>query len=98
MFRQTIENGVKVNWGDGSTPQKYTGVNTNLTITHQYEPTSYPASYEITFEVISGTMSFPTRIMGISTQNTASPKDAFLSMIDEVNIGNGVTSIGTLVF
>ena len=89
---------MKVNWGDGSTPQTHTGVNTNLTIKHEYKPTSYPASYEITFEVISGTLSFPTRIMGISTQNTTSPKDAFLSMIDEVNIGNGVTSIGTFAF
>ena len=43
-------------------------------------------------------MSFPTRIMGISTQSTASPRDAFLNMIDEVNIGNDVTSIGYSAF
>ena len=89
---------MKVNWGDGSTPQTYTDANTNLTITHEYKPTSYPASYDITFEVNSGTMSFPTPIMGISTQSTASPRDAFLNMIDEVNIGNGVTSIGPSAF
>ena len=90
---------MKVNWGDGSTPQTYTDSNTNLTITHQYTPTSYPATYTITFEVISGTMSFPTNIMGKSgIQSETNPIGVWNNMIDEVNIGNDVTSIGDYAF
>ena len=88
---------MKVNWGDGSPDETYSSTS-QQTISHNYNPSAYPATYTITFEVISGTMSFPTRIMGISTQNTTSPRDAFLNMIDEVNIGNGVTSIGNYAF
>ena len=99
VFWQTVANGVKVNWGDGSTPQTYSGANTNLTITHQYEPTSYPATYTITFEVTSGKMSFPTNIMGKSgTQSETNPIGVWNNMIDEVNIGNGVMSIGDYAF
>ena len=99
VFSQTVSEGVEVDWGDGSTPQTYTGANTNLTITHQYAPSSYPASYEITFKVNSGTMSFPTRIMGKSgIQSNTNPIGVWNNMIDEVNIGNGVTSIGNYVF
>lgn len=95
VFWQTAANGVKVNWGDGSTDQTYSS---DGTISHTYALATYPTTYTITFEVTSGTMSFPTYIMGMSTQSTTSPRDAFLSMIDEVNIGDGVTSIGDYVF
>ena len=99
VFSQTVSEGVEVDWGDGSVPQTYSGENTNLTITHQYTPTSYPASYDITFKVNNGTMSFPTRIMGKSgTQSNTNPIGVWNNMIDEVNIGNGVTSIGYYVF
>ena len=99
VFRQTVANGVKVDWGDGSTPQTYSDANTDLKITHKYEPTSYPATYTITFEVTSGAMSFPTYIMGKSgTQSASNPIGAWNNMIDEVNIGNGVTSIGDYAF
>ena len=44
-------------------------------------------------------MSFPTRIMGKSgTQSNTNPIGVWNNMIDEVNIGNGVTSIGDNVF
>ena len=88
---------MNVNWGDGSADQT-DSITRPHTIRHTYAPSAYPATYTITFEVISGKMSFPRRIMGISTQSIDSPRDAFLNMIDEVNIGNGVTSIGTYVF
>ena len=99
VFRQTVSEGVEVDWGDGSTPQTYTGANTNLKITHQYTPTSYPASYEITFKVNSGTMSFPTYIMGKSGNvSGTNPTYSWNNMIDEVNIGNGVKSLDDSVF
>ena len=99
VFSQTVSEGVEVDWGDGSTAQTYSGANSNLTITHQYTPASYPASYDITFKVNSGTMSFPTNIMGKSGNDSGSnPISAWNNMINEVNIGNNVTSIGTYAF
>ena len=99
VFQQTVSEGVEVDWGDGSAPQTYTGKNTKLTITHQYKPTSYPASYEITFKVNSGTMSFPTYIMGKGGDSSpTNPFRSWNSMVNEANIGNDVTSIGNKVF
>lgn len=43
-------------------------------------------------------MSFPTNIMGKIGEDGRNPSTAFKNMIDEVNIGNGVTSIGTYGF
>ena len=97
VFKQTAANGVKVNWGDGSTEQTYSSTS-QQTIRHTYASFAYPAAYTITFEVVSGTMSFPTYIMGMSNQSNTIPRDAFLNMIDEVNIGSNVTSIGNYVF
>ena len=89
---------MKVNWGDGSPDKTYSRAS-QLTIRHTYGPSAYPATYTITFEVTSGTMSFPTRIMGRSgTQSNTNPIGVWNNMIDEVNIGNGVTSIGDNVF
>lgn len=89
---------MRVNWGDGSADKTYSSTS-QLNISHTYEPSAYPATYTITFEVISGTMSFPTYIMGKrGTQSASNPIGAWNNMIDEVNIGNGVTSIGDNVF
>ena len=89
---------MKVNWGDGSPDETYSGTS-QQTISHNYNPSAYPATYTITFEVTSGKMSFPTRIMGKGgTQSNTNPIGAWNNMIDEVNIGNGVTSIGGQAF
>lgn len=63
VFQQTVENGVEVDWGDGSAAQTYSGTS-QQTITHQYSPQSYPATYTVTFNVTDGAMSFPSDIMG----------------------------------
>ena len=98
VFQQTVANGVKVNWGDGSADETYSSTS-QQTIDHTYTPSAYPATYTITFEVISGKMSFPTNIMGNSgTQSETNPIGVWNNMIDEVNIGNGVTSIGDYAF
>lgn len=71
----------------------------NNYISHQYQPGSYPASYDITFKVNSGTMEFSSQIMGkVSNGSPSDPSSAWNSMIKEVNIGNGVTSISGDVF
>ena len=89
---------MKVNWGNGSPDETYSSTS-QQTISHDYAPSTYPATYTITFEVISGKMSFPTRIMGKSgTQSNTNPIGVWNNMIDEVNIGNGVTSIGDYAF
>ena len=99
MFKQTVSEGVEVDWGDGSAAQTYSGANTDLTITHQYAPASYPASYDITFKVNSGRMLFPQRIMGkADSDSSTSPTTAWNSMIKEVNIGNGMNGIGSKAF
>ena len=94
VFSQTVSEGVEVDWGDGSTAQTYTGANTKLTITHQYTPTSYPASYDITFKVNRGTMWFPENIMGKSIWGSYPEQiGAWNNMIEKVSIGNNVTQI-----
>ena len=98
VFQQTVANGVKVNWGDGSADETYSSTS-QQTIDHTYTPSAYPATYTITFEVTSGTMFFPYNIMGKGGSESAStPIGAWNNMIDEVNIGNGVTSIWDNVF
>lgn len=98
VFKQTVSDGVEVDWGDGSTPETYSGTS-QQTITHQYTPTSYPASYDITFKVNSGTMSFPANITGKSgSESSTNPTAAWNSMLKEVNFGNNITSIGNYVF
>lgn len=99
VFSQTVSEGVEVDWGDGSTPQTYTGENTKLTITHQYTPTSYPTSYDITLKVNRGKMWFPESIMGNDgNMSPTNPFVAWKSMVNEANIGNDVTGIGSKVF
>ena len=89
---------MKVNWGDGYADETYSSTS-QQTIKHIYEPSAYPATYTITFEVTSGTMSFPTNIMEKSgTQSETNPIGVWNNMIDEVNIGNDVTSIGDYAF
>ena len=98
VFRQTVSEGVEVDWGDGSPDETYSGAS-QQTISHNYNPSAYPASYDITFKVNSGKMSFPTRIMGKSgDESNTNPIGVWNNMIDEVNIGNGVTEIWTDAF
>ena len=90
-----------MNWGDGSADQTYSNgiLPIGRLISHTYVPSAYPATYTITFEVTSGTMSFPSYIMGKSgTESSKNAISVWTNMIDEVNIGNNVTSIGFNVF
>ena len=98
VFQQTAANGVEVDWGDGSATQTYASTS-QQTISHQYSPTQYPVTYTVKFKVNSGTMSFPSYIMGKSgTESATNPIAAWTNMIDSVNIGSGVTSIGSNAF
>lgn len=89
---------MRVNWGDGSADQTYSSTS-QQTISHTYAPSTYPVTYTITFEVTSGAMSFPTYIMGKGgSQSNTNSIGVWNNMIDMVNIGNGVTSIGNYAF
>ena len=91
-FKQTVANGVEVDWGDGSATQTYS--ETDLAISHQYLPTSFPTTYTITFKVNSGTMELYYPITG----KTGNGSQSYTSLVDEIHIGNNVTSIGNSAF
>ena len=98
VFSQTVANGVTIDWGDGSTTETVSGTG-QKTVSHAYAPSTYPAEYTMTLKVTSGSMSFPTNIMGKTASSSASaPTSAWLNMLQEVYIGSSVTSIGTNAF
>ena len=94
-FTQTVARGVTVDWGDGSTPETYTGT-TAANHNHTYAQTG---DYEITLEVTSGTVSFvassSTAIYGSST---SAQGFANRPRIVRAWIGDSVTSIGAYAF
>ena len=94
VFAQTVANGVQLDWGDGSPIQTFSETS-QLTATHQYSPSSYPAVYIVTFNVVAGTMSFPYYITG--KPNTIAMYSSTNS-IEEIHIGNNVTDIGNYAF
>lgn len=97
-FKQSRDDGVEIDWGDG-TSQTYMGTSTQI-VSHQYSPDSYPQSYDVTLEILDGTLEFPENIMGInaSTQSTSNPVSALQSMIDAIYLGGGITTLGNNIF
>ena len=94
-FGQSVANGVKVNWGDGSSPETYSGTGATGH-DHTY---SIRGDYEITLEVISGSLSLTGTV----------PSDNFNAIyglvygynagrIRRIAIGSGVTEIGNYAF
>lgn len=96
-WNQTVANGVSIDWGDGSTIQTFTGAG-NKNTTHTY---AKPGDYVIRLKVADGCIlglgngSSSYCIMGSS--NTTNNR-AYLTMLQKVEIGNGVTSIGDYAF
>lgn len=88
-FSQTVSHGVEVNWGDGSIVETFGTINAT-TRTHQYSPAQFPATYTITFKVNSGSLSFPTNIMGKS----GSTEFVWLGMIRKIHFGANVVTLG----
>ena len=94
-FTQTVNNGVTVDWGDGSTPETYTGTSA----TNHPHTYAQAGDYEITLEVTSGTVSFvgdsSTAIYGAISEGQGY---ANRSRILRAYIGDSVTSIGQYAF
>jgi hypothetical protein len=95
-FNQTVANGVTIDWGDSSEKQTLSGTG-NVNTTHKYEAIG---DYVISLEVAEGcTLGFGRNsssycVMG-STGNNGR---VYCNMLQRVEIGKGVTSIGDFAF
>jgi hypothetical protein len=95
-FSQTVTNGVTIDWGDGSETQTLSGTG-NKNTTHTY---ANIGDYRITLTVASGC----TLGLGNNTYNhcvmgsTGSNGKVYCNMLQKVEIGTGVTSIGNYAF
>jgi hypothetical protein len=94
-FSQTVSNGVAIDWGDGSATQTLSGTG-NKNTTHTYAAIG---DYVISLEVISGALGLGHNsssycIMG----STGTYGRVYCNMLQKVEIGNSVTSIGTSAF
>lgn len=92
-FRQTVSNGVTIDWGDGSATEKVSGTG-GKTLTHVYRNIG---DYVISLDVANGCFlelglgSNDHSIMGFVGS-------IYCNMLQKVEIGRGVTNIGTEAF
>ena len=94
-FSQTAANGVTIDWGDGSATQTLSGTG-NKNTTHTYASIG---DYVITLKVTSGTLGLGNGsssycVMGATGNNGR----VYCNMLQAVEIGKNVTSIGTYAF
>lgn len=82
-FRQTADNGVETDWGDGSTPESHSS--TSQSLDHSYTD---PGEYDITLDVVDGTISF-VYALG-KTDDIARNR----ARITDIAFGDNVTSVG----
>ena len=93
---QTVANGVTIDWGDGSETETLAGTG-NVNTTHTY---ANIGDYVITLDPVDGctlglgTGSSSYCVLG-STGNNGR---VYCNMLQDVRIGNGVTSIGSKAF
>ena len=90
-LQQTVSNGVVVDWGDGSATETFTGTSAT-TLRHNYGKVG---DYVITLEVTSGIL----KLSGSTNYGIfADSMKVYSNMLQKVEIGNGVTSIGNYAF
>ena len=96
-FGQSVSQGVTVDWGDGSTPETYTGT-TAATHTHTYAAVG---NYVISLKVTSGSLTI-TGTSGTSGYTVMGQRGNAriynLIRLTKVEIGSSVTSIDTYAF
>ena len=94
-WSQTVDSGVTIDWGDGSTPETFTGTG-NKNTTHVYAAIGeYIISLEVTAGVLGlgdGTATYC--VLGA----TSTAGRVYTNMLQKIEIGSGVTSIGTYAF
>ena len=94
-FSQTVANGVTIDWGDGSGTQTLTGTK-NVNTTHTYASIG---DYIITLTVTSGTFDLGSGGSSYSVMgSTGNNGRVYCNMLQKVEIGGGITSIGTYAF
>ena len=94
VFWQTKDNGVIVDWGDGSDTETFSGTSAKET-SHTY---ANIGDYTITLEVADGELAFGKYsayycIMGNSNDTYSDPNGVYRNMLQKVEIGAGVTSV-----
>ena len=95
-FRQTVANGVTIDWGDGSEPETLPGTGV-VNTTHTYETAG---DFVITLnpadgcELNLGSGDSANGVMG----STGNGGIVYCNMLRRVNIGRGVTSIASSAF
>ena len=95
-WSQTVANGVSIDWGDGSAIQSVDGTG-NVNTTHTY---AQPGNYVIRLKVVNnctlglGHGSLSYCVMGSLSNNGR----VYWNMLQAVEIGKNVTSIGTYAF
>ena len=94
-FSQTVANGVTIDWGDGSGTQTLTGTG-NVNTTHTYASIG---DYIITLTVTSGTFSLGSGGSSYSVMgSTGNNGKVYCNMLQKVEIGSSVTSVGSYTF
>ena len=96
FFSQTVANGVTIDWGDGSATQTLSGTG-NKNTTHTY---SEIGEYTISLDVAEGcTLGLGHNSSGYCVMgNTGSNWSVYCNMLQAVEIGKNVTSIGNYAF
>ena len=92
-FKQTVANGVAVDWGDGSEAQTYSS--TAVYATHHYDSIG---DYVITLEVLSGELILEgTTNLCILGEWSSSGLNAYPRMLKRMEIGENVNGIGNYI-
>ena len=93
---QTIANGVSIDWGDGSAPETLSGTG-NVNTSHTY---AEPGDYIISLMPEEGcTLSFSDGLSSCCVMgSTGDNGKVYCNMLQEVYIGDGVTSVGDSTF
>lgn len=92
-WSQTVENGVTIDWGDGSATQTFTGTGSKNT-THTY---AAAGTYDITLNVTSGTAGLGDGSSGIVGPASNAIR-VYLNMCESIKIGSGIPSINGYSF
>ena len=101
-WSQTVANGVSIDWGDDSTIRSIGGTGNKSDI-HTY---AKPGDYVIRLKTVNdctlglGTTTATSSycVMGSSSNSSSNNGIVYCNMLQKVEIGNGVTSIGDYVF
>ena len=90
-LQQSVSNGVVVDWGDGSATETFTGTFATI-LRHTYGKVG---DYVITLEVLDGTLT----LEGSSSYGIfADSMRVYGNMLQKVEVGNGMTTIGEYAF